>query len=89
MSPAARSASSVPTYSASARQKGVVKWFNDAKGFGFIAPADNGKDIFVHFSGINGKGHKQLEQGQEVEFDVEQTEKGPAAKNVDVIAQPE
>ncbi len=68
------------------RRRGTVKWFNDAKGFGFIAPEDNGKDIFVHFSGINGKGHKKLEEGDEVEFIVETGDKGPFATNVDVIA---
>lgn len=70
----------------SSRRRGVVKWFNDAKGFGFIAPEDGGKDIFVHFSGINGKGHRQLEENQEVAFDVETGDKGPFATNVDVVS---
>lgn len=70
------------------RTRGVVKWFNDAKGWGFIAPEGGGKDVFVHFSVINLKGHKKLEEGQEVEFDIEQAEKGPAAKSVDVLSDP-
>lgn len=71
--------------SSSERRKGVVKWFNDAKGYGFISPENGGKDVFVHFTGINGKGHKQLEEGQEVEFEIETGEKGPYAARVDVI----
>ena len=60
---------------------GTVKWFNNAKGFGFIKQ-DNGPDVFVHFSAIKGDGFKTLEEGQRVSFDVEQGEKGPAAANV-------
>ncbi|NLV24745.1 MAG: cold-shock protein [Deltaproteobacteria bacterium] len=60
---------------------GTVKWFNNAKGFGFIQQ-DNGPDVFVHFSAIKGDGFKTLEEGQRVSFDVEQGEKGPAAANV-------
>lgn len=60
---------------------GTVKWFNDEKGFGFIAQ-EAGKDIFVHFSAINGNGRKTLLEGQSVSFEVEQGEKGLQAKNV-------
>ena len=61
--------------------KGVVKWFNDAKGFGFIEQ-ENGQDVFVHFSAIAGDGFKSLAEGQEVTFDVSQGAKGPQATNV-------
>ena len=61
--------------------KGRVKWFNNAKGYGFIAK-DDGSDIFVHYSAIEGDGYKSLEQGQEVEFEVADTPKGPQAERV-------
>jgi cold shock protein len=66
----------------SARVKGSVKWFNDAKGYGFINRDDKQKDVFVHFSAIGGDGFKTLAEGDRVEFDVVQGEKGPQAANV-------
>ena len=64
--------------------KGVVKWFNDKKGFGFIRKED-GSDVFVHFTGIGGDGFKTLSEGDNVEFEVENGEKGPRAISVKVI----
>jgi cold shock protein len=61
---------------------GTVKWFNDAKGFGFISPADGGKDVFVHFSAIQSEGFRSLAEGQAVTYDVEDGPKGPQASNV-------
>ncbi len=61
--------------------RGVVKWFNDSKGFGFIEQ-EGGEDVFVHFSSIQGDGFKSLAEGQEVSFDVVQGAKGPQAANV-------
>jgi CspA family cold shock protein len=64
---------------------GTVKWFNDAKGFGFITPADGSKDVFAHFSAIAGDGFKSLSEGANVEFEVEEGPKGPQAKSIKVI----
>ena len=62
--------------------KGTVKWFNDQKGFGFITPADGGKDLFAHHSEIQGTGFKSLKEGQQVEFETTQGPKGPAASKI-------
>ncbi len=64
------------------RTTGKVKWFNDAKGFGFITPEEGEKDCFVHFSAIQGDGFKSLAEGDRVEFDIVDGQKGPAAQNV-------
>lgn len=61
---------------------GTVKWFNDAKGFGFIEQDNGEDDVFVHFSAIDAEGYKTLREGQAVSFEVEQDEKGPRAANV-------
>ena len=61
---------------------GTVKFFNDKKGYGFITPSDGGKDLFVHFSGINGDGFKSLAEGNEVEYEEGTGDKGPVAENV-------
>jgi CspA family cold shock protein len=64
------------------RTTGTVKWFNDAKGFGFITPDNGEKDCFVHHTAIQGQGFKSLAEGERVEFDVVENAKGPAAANV-------
>jgi CspA family cold shock protein len=69
-------------WSMAMRITGTVKWFNDAKGFGFITPENGQKDCFVHHSAIQGKGFKSLAEGERVEFEVVQGAKGPAAENV-------
>ena len=67
------------------RTTGTVKWFNDAKGFGFITPADGERDCFVHYSAIESNGYKSLDENQAVEFDVTQGPKGPQAERVRAI----
>lgn len=66
----------------SSRIQGLVKWFNEGKGFGFISPLDGSKDVFVHFSALQGDGFKTLFEGQKVEFAILTGDKGPAAGNV-------
>jgi len=61
---------------------GLVKWFDAGKGFGFISPQDGSKDVFVHFSAIQGNDYKTLDEGQQVEFTIENGAKGPSAANV-------
>jgi len=69
------------------RTKGTVKWLNDGKGYGFITPEEGEKDCFVHYSAIQGSGFRSLKEGQKVEFDLVQGEKGPAAENVEALAE--
>ena len=69
------------------RSTGTVKWFNDSKGFGFITPENGEKDLFVHHSAIQGDGFKSLAEGERVEYDVVQGQKGPAAENVTKLGQ--
>ncbi|KGQ70400.1 cold-shock protein [Chelonobacter oris] len=64
---------------------GSVKWFNSTKGFGFITPADGSKDLFVHFSGIIGNNYRSLDEGDKVEFNVQDSQRGPSAVDVAVI----
>ncbi|MGR2752876.1 transcription antiterminator/RNA stability regulator CspE [Agromyces arachidis] len=64
---------------------GTVKWFNAEKGFGFIAPSDGSADVFAHFSAIAGSGYRSLDEGQNVEFEVVQGQKGPQAENIRAI----
>ena len=66
--------------------KGKVKWFNGSKGYGFITRDDGEADVFVHFSAISGDGYKSLEEGNAVEFEVTQGQKGPQAVNVKLIS---
>ena len=65
--------------------QGVVKWFNAEKGYGFIRPDDGGKDLFVHFSEIQGSGYRSLDEGQKVEYEGQEGPKGPQAAGVTVI----
>jgi len=67
------------------RATGIVKWFNNSKGIGFITPADGGEDLFVHYSKIQGNGYKLLEQGQSVEFDITQGPRGYSAENIRLL----
>jgi len=67
------------------RELGVVKWFNGEKGYGFIARDNGEKDVFVHFTAINSEGFRTLREGQRVEFEVAQGQKGPQAQNVEII----
>ena len=69
------------------RMTGTVKWFSRVKGYGFIAPEDGGKEVFVHFSGIEGEGYRNLEEGQKVTYTVEDTPKGPQAVSVRAVAE--
>jgi CspA family cold shock protein len=68
----------------SERIVGTVKWFNGSKGYGFIA-RENGPDVFVHYSSIQSEGFRNLDEGQKVEFEVEQGQKGPQATNVTIL----
>ena len=76
--PLCRKKGSEGTYMAT----GTVKWFSDEKGFGFITPDDGGRDLFVHFSGINGDGYRSLAEGSKVSYEEEAGPKGPKAVNV-------
>ena len=65
---------------------GTVKWFNADKGYGFITPDEGDKDLFVHFSAIQGSGYRSLAEGAKVEYEAQQGEKGPQAANVSLVA---
>lgn len=65
--------------------KGTVKWFNAEKGFGFITPEDGSDDVFVHYSAIKSDGYKKLDEGQKVDFELTEGQKGPAAADVTVV----
>lgn len=71
----------------SERLTGTVKWFNDAKGFGFIARDEGGSDVFVHYSAVQTDGYRSLAEGARVEFSIEDGPKGPAAANVTKLAE--
>ncbi len=73
----------------STRILGTVKWFSRVKGYGFISPDGGDKDVFVHFSAITGAGYRNLEEGQRVEFSIEDSPKGPQAAEVVDLAKPE
>ncbi len=66
--------------------RGTVKWFNAAKGYGFISPSDGGDDVFAHYSAIEMDGYKTLTEGQEVEYEIEQGPKGPKAASIRAAA---
>jgi CspA family cold shock protein len=65
--------------------RGTVKWFSDQKGYGFVTPEDGSKDVFVHYSAIQGDGFKSLKEGDKVEFEITQGPKGPQASNVNKV----
>lgn len=67
------------------RKEGIVKWFNDAKGYGFITPDEGGDDLFVHFSSVEGDGFRSLQEGQRVEFETVEGRKGQEAKDVQIV----
>lgn len=66
-------------------QTGIVKWFNSAKGFGFITPDQGGKDVFVHFSGIASEGYRSLQEGAKVSYELQQSDRGDSAVNVKTL----
>jgi cold shock protein len=84
--PALDAQSSHPDEVTQVMQYGTVKWFNDAKGFGFIAPEDGSADVFVHYSAINSKGFRSLQEGQRVSYEVTQGPKGAQAAGVVPVA---